>query len=40
VEFDLMLPYSSGSYTTLEKIAAGYGGAGVVFPFKLLFVDR
>ena len=40
VEFDLMLPYGSSSYTTLENIAQGFGGPGMVFPFKLLFIDR
>ncbi|GAB5036760.1 mmpl domain protein, partial [Nannochloropsis oceanica] len=39
VEFDLMLPYGSSSYTTLENIAGGFGGPGMVFPFKLLFID-
>jgi hypothetical protein len=40
VEFDLMLPYGSGSYNTLEAIESDFGGAGVAFPYKLLFVDR
>ena len=33
-----MLPYGSGSYTTLEAIETEFGGAGVAFPYKLLFV--
>ena len=40
VEFDLMLPFGSGSYNTLEAIEHDFGGAGVAFPYKLLFVDR
>lgn len=39
VEFDLMLPYGSGSYDTLALIEHDFGGAGVAFPYKLLFVD-
>ena len=40
VEFDLMLPFGSGSYNTLETISSNYGGAGVVFPYKVIFIDR
>lgn len=39
VEFDLMLPYGSGSYDTLAAIEDEFGGAGVAFPYKLLIVD-
>lgn len=35
-----MLPFGSGSYNTLEAIERDFGGAGVAFPYKLLFVDR
>ncbi|EKU23135.1 mmpl domain protein [Nannochloropsis gaditana CCMP526] len=39
IEFDLMLPFGSGSYNTLETISSNYGGAGVVFPYKVIFID-
>jgi hypothetical protein len=40
VEFSLLLPYNSGSFKCLESIADNFGGAGVVFPYRLLFVNR